>query len=333
MKNVYELIRYDGPNYKFSVGWGYYVTSHIHREIEFGMVLDGTIRILSSGRQWDVHPGEFWVLNPCQCHEFTVARADTPYAFLELQIPTSFFREYFPQADRIRFADVVLTAQGAGEENYTRLWRLLFASALRYFAREENYELTCTGDVNYLLDALLRCAPHALLSPEELRASNARMPRVQRMADYIEEHCGEKLLLGDLARREGLSLSYMSHFFRDNFSMPFQTYLQHVRCHRAGVMLVETELSPTEISFACGFSALKYMNQGFRALFGCTPAQYRALLRKEAKRSPARQRAARPPMESGAFEIIFHPDDSAAYLRASRYLPRELGGGEGALPD
>ena len=329
MKNVYELIQYHGPNYKFSVGWGYYVTSHIHREIEFGIVLEGCIRIHSSGRQWDIAPGEFWFTNPCQCHEFTVTRPDVPYAFLEVQIPTSFFREYFPRADRLRMQDVRLNRETLGQEGYDRLAWLLFAAAKDYFTAGEYYELTCTARINQLLATLLKCAPHRMLTEEELRISNLHMPRIQRITDYIEEHCGEKLLLGDIARREGLSLSYLSHFFADHFGMPFQTYLQHIRCQKAGVMLVETDMTPSDISLACGFSALKYMNRGFAQLFGCSPAQYRQLVRRKSGQPEGRRAAARIAdltCEPGQFEILFHPEDSMAYLQASRFFPPQLRG-------
>ena len=115
------------------------------------------------------------------------------------------------------------------------------------------------------------------MNDDELRIYDFRMNRMQRITDYIEEHISEKLLLTDLADRENLTLNYISHFFKANFGMPFQTYVQHLRCRKAASLLIETDATPTDISIQCGFSALKYMNQSFRVLFGCKPAEYRIM--------------------------------------------------------
>ena len=36
---------------------------------------------------------------------------------------------------------------------------------------------------------------------------------MRKITHYIDEHYSEKLLLSDIARKEDLSLTYLSHFF------------------------------------------------------------------------------------------------------------------------
>ena len=286
MQNLYEVISYDNTNYKFSLGRETYFVPHFHREIEFGIVLEGSQHILTSGKDYVVNPGEFWILNSCQCHEVFSPGPDQPYVFLELQISPSFFKQYFPKIDRLRIETVVLNSEMLGTENYQRLLKLLMESARCYFESEPYYELKCAGDINYLLRALLHSVPSVLLTEDELRISNSHLKRMQRITDYIEEHYGEKLLLSELAEREGLTLNYLSHFFKDCFGMPFQSYLQRIRCQKAGALLLETDYSLSDISLICGFSALKYMNSGFKNLFGYSPKEYRLHFQSDASCCP-----------------------------------------------
>ena len=274
-RHAYELIPYEQTNYLFSLGELTYVVPHIHREMELALVLDGDVELMSGGERFIIHPGEFWLMNACQCHELSSAAQSQKSLFLLLQVSASFFKQYFPEMERMHMDAVILNRKNTDDGTLRALTQGLMEAARDYLGGRPFFELRCAGGVNQLFSVLLEHVPNRMLDEEELRRNNFRMNRMQRMTDYVEEHIGEKLLLSELAEQEGLTLNYLSHFFKDNFGMPFQTYLQHLRCRRAAALLLETEASPSEISIQCGFSALKYMNQGFEKLFGCKPGEYR----------------------------------------------------------
>jgi AraC-like DNA-binding protein len=291
-----------------------YVVPHIHRELELAMVLDGEIHLVSGGESQCVHPGECWLMNACQCHEL-YSTADTRQSlFLELQISTSFFKHYYRDIETIRFDKTVLRRTESEP-----MIRMLLPAAEAFFAARPYFELRCAGIINQLFAGMLETVPNTRMSEEELRQNDQRMNRMQRMTDYIEEHLGEKLLLTDLAEQESLTLNYISHFFKASFGMPFQTYLQHIRCRRAAALLLETDETPTEISIQCGFSALKYMNQGFENLFGCKPGDYRT--RGEGKR--AEQRGQEPISLDATLSPHLSSKDALRRLRT--YMPSYMG--------
>lgn len=45
---------------------------------------------------------------------------------------------------------------------------------------------------------------------------------MRKITHYIDEHYSEKLLLSDIARKEDLSLTYLSHFLRITWDFPFR---------------------------------------------------------------------------------------------------------------
>ncbi len=273
-KQTYEVIPYEQTNFLFSMGELTYVIPHIHREIEIALVLEGEIQLVSGLEKHLIHQGEFWVMNACQCHELYSMSEKGSSLFLELQVSTSFFRQCYHDIDKIRLERTVL-------QDHHALASQLLEMSKCYFEGKCFYELKCAGHIYDLFVNLLETVPYAIITEEEIRQNDFRMNRIQRMTDYIDEHISEKILLADLADRENLTLNYLSHFFKASFGMPFQTYLQHLRCRRAANLLLETDASPSDISVQCGFSALKYMNQGFEALFGCKPAEYRKRQRQQ----------------------------------------------------
>ncbi len=292
-ENTYEVIRYDETNFAFITRQLASVVPHAHREIEIGLVMKGQPRLRTGTADCLLRPGSLWVVNPFEGHSLRTRSIRAPYAFVALQMPLSFFRGYFPRAEHIRFDVTDLTAATLEEEDVTRLRELLLEGARNYWQAAPNYPLRCAAAINGIMALLLEKVPHRVLSDQDLRDADLRAARLQRLTDDIEEHMGGKLLLSDLAEREGLSMAYLSHLFSREMGIPFQTYLNGLRCRRAVALLMQTDQSLSEISLACGFSALKYMTRGFVERYGCTPAEFREA-GLEALQRPAEEDSAPP---------------------------------------
>ena len=117
--------------------------------------------------------------------------------------------------------------------------------------------------------------PHQTISNAVHQQQKQNYKRIRRISDYIDEHYSEKLLLRDIAEMENLSLTYLSHFFRDHFQMSFQEYLMHLRCERARQLLLLTDHNLLEICLECGFSDIKYLNKGFLEIYKTSPKELR----------------------------------------------------------
>lgn len=76
---------------------------------------------------------------------------------------------------------------------------------------------------------------------------------MRKIIHYIDEHYSEKLLLSDIALKEDLSLTYLSHFFKDYLGIPFQEYLAKIRCEKARQLLLLTDFPLLDICMSCGF--------------------------------------------------------------------------------
>ncbi|MDV3429505.1 MAG: AraC family transcriptional regulator [Bacillota bacterium] len=119
---------------------------------------------------------------------------------------------------------------------------------------------------------LINHAPYHLVSDEE---KIKRTNRLNRITNYIDENFSSKLLLSDIADHENLSLTYLSHFFKDNFNTTFQNYLMNIRFEKAKQLIVQTEEKLIDICLESGFSDIRYLNRMFFKQYGCTPKEYR----------------------------------------------------------
>ena len=85
----------------------------------------------------------------------------------------------------------------------------------------------------------------------------------------------EPLRLGELARQSGMSPFHFLRRFKSTFGQTPHRFLIAQRLTRARTLLIETDLSVTEICFECGYESLGSFSALFRREIGCSPRDYR----------------------------------------------------------
>ena len=284
MKYEYELISHNYiRGFHLFLVRILYRTPHLHREFEVNLILDGSVEILSQGREYHAETGDFFVFDPYQPHELR-AREGT-VLILSIQISPAFFSDYFPQMESVRFGREIF--HRAASPRHQQLYRQLLELTCCYCQKAPFYELDCAGNINALFRALLDVSAFTVVSEAERPAQRARQERVRYLAERIEGGFSEKLLLGDLAKELGVDLYYLSHFFREHFGLSFQEYLAKLRCEKARRELLLTDRSLLDISLSCGFSSPKYFQRAFQKQYGATPREYRRQAPRETGELPA----------------------------------------------
>ena len=284
MKYEYELISHNYiRGFHLFLVRILYRTPHLHREFEVNLILDGSVEILSQGREYHAETGDFFVFDPYQPHELR-AREGT-VLILSIQISPAFFSDYFPQMESVRFGTEIF--HRAASPRHQQLYRQLLELTCCYCQKAPFYELDCAGNINALFRALLDVSAFTVVSEAERPAQRARQERVRYLAERIEGGYSEKLLLGDLAKELGVDLYYLSHFFREHFGLSFQEYLAKLRCEKARRELLLTDRSLLDISLSCGFSSPKYFQRAFQKQYGATPREYRRQAPRETGELPA----------------------------------------------
>jgi AraC family transcriptional regulator len=95
-----------------------------------------------------------------------------------------------------------------------------------------------------------------------------------RVADYIEVHLGESVLLASLAEVAQLSPFHFSRAFKQSFGMPPLRYLASRRIERAKDLLAR-DGTVTQVGIAVGFAETSSFTTAFRKHTGVTPTVFR----------------------------------------------------------
>lgn len=277
-ESEYEVVQHEIiKNFKIFMVHLAYRTPHIHRDFELDFLLSGEARVVCDNVSLTFQAPDFFVINPFAPHEI---HTENPALFLSVQIQPSFYKNYFPEISHTEFsfcsAKDILTKTPEGEAVYHSIFSSAISMAEHYFKTDYGFSLFCAAKLNEIFYSLITSLPYKTISDAEHRKQKQQYERARRIASYIDEHYQEKLLLNDIAEAENLSLSYLSHFFKDRFQMSFQEYLMHLRCEKARQLLLLTDHNLLEISMECGFSDVKYLNKGFLSIYGTTPKQLRS---------------------------------------------------------
>lgn len=92
---------------------------------------------------------------------------------------------------------------------------------------------------------------------------------------YIEDHYLEPIALEDVAAKSNISIRHLNRIFKAYYQTTPIAYLQRLRLERACMLLKQTHLSVTDISYACGFNDSNYLARQFKKAYGMSPQAYR----------------------------------------------------------
>lgn len=98
---------------------------------------------------------------------------------------------------------------------------------------------------------------------------------IRKAKSYIEKNYQNQILVEDVAREVAISPSYFKHLFKRECGYTFSDFLTRVRIQKAKELLLETDLSITEIAFETGYQNPNYFSLVFKNLEGIAPSDYR----------------------------------------------------------
>ncbi len=254
------------------------VPIHWHHEFELNVVISGTGDIICNNQSFVVKAGDVVLIPPDTLHGAFPANGE--HLFYDAFV---FHHAMLGTSSRDRSSSQCIMPVVHGEQTYYPLiddrlqsYPMLFscASEVLSFAKKDdaNSDLMLKSR---LLELFYLLSGEPSLQQNEERPSS--LPGFIRTSlDYMEQHLGEHLTIGAMAKRCHVSSSYYMSCFKRATGISTMEYLNQIRIrHACDLLLGESSMSVADVALNCGFDNLSNFNRQFKKVVGRTPREYR----------------------------------------------------------
>lgn len=120
-------------------------------------------------------------------------------------------------------------------------------------------------------------AQHLATLSNQLMVSATRIdpPAIEQAKQFISEHQGEELTLGQVAQAVNTSAFYFCKMFKQATGLTFVDYLARVRVEKVKNLLLNPHKRISEAAFEAGFQSLSQFNRVFKRIEGESPTVWR----------------------------------------------------------
>lgn len=99
---------------------------------------------------------------------------------------------------------------------------------------------------------------------------------INKAEDYIENHLSKKITLTDIARELGISKYHFHRIFRNGATETLNQFIVRIKMERSAIFLViNPQITITEIAFRYGYNDSSSYNRAFRKHFGLSPTAFK----------------------------------------------------------
>lgn len=253
---------------------------HWHEELQFCLVVEGSICFFTNNRQQILAPGQGIFINSSCLHMAKpMTEPDSAYICLNVhpRLLSSFSgsimesRYVTPYLKNSSISDIPLFPEPALRQKkildgILQIYRL-------YEKKAFGYELEICSILGILwLDLvrhLERNSPHAT----ENRTKNHA--NVQKIFTYISRHYSESITLDMIAKELAFSVGECCRMFKKITGQTIISYLTLYRITKSTELLRNTDLSISQIAYETGFSSTSYFIGKFKEQLGTTPLRFR----------------------------------------------------------
>jgi xylan 1,4-beta-xylosidase len=267
----YEIIRHDKiRGIRVFVNTIRFRSIHMHHDAEILYAIKGSGKVIVRNTSYAIQEGSCLLINAYDSHE--IVSDAVPLTAVIIQFSPHFLQDYC-DLRTVRFGLIDLQSVFAAEE-YAQLKKEILQISCAYLEAADSFALYVISRLSDILYRFMMSGHAERVSEAEYTRRHRDEKRMKRISDYIEAHFQDAIRLADLAEREDITVTHLSHLIKDLFGVSFQEYLRNKRLEHA-LRLIHSGRPLSEISAEAGFSELKYMTAAFKETFHMTPAQYR----------------------------------------------------------
>ncbi len=282
-----ELFEYEDKTFPVDLFWDKYnelygsmLDIHYHNDVEYTLVLKGSLCFSVNGSEYTLNAGDCVFINSNTLHMSKSTNpclpAETfvllfPISFLSSDICGTVYHKYFRPISGKGIEGAIIKKDNEPGQKIIELLHCI----QKLDKNAYGYELMCLSHLFHLwkhtTEYFFSKEPIHFTTKKEYRSSDI----AKSMLQYIHEHYAEHLTVPVIADEIFVSTSECFRCFKLFTHRTPIEYITEYRLKRAEKMLIDTTCNITEISNECGFCSSSYFSKQFKEKHNMSPRQFR----------------------------------------------------------
>ncbi|MFV0519482.1 MAG: helix-turn-helix domain-containing protein [Lachnospirales bacterium] len=283
LSDLSERIPYNIKNFPFFCGYGsiknfksFEVANHWHQDIEFTVILEGSMTYTVNGTAFIVNKGQGLFINSKRLHSHcSSSHLDCHYLVitinpLVLGVIFEPISSYFNSTFGTNCDDfIVLTGEFSWHKSMIKMF---FDINAEFSLNKHNYFKL----ISYATKLSSDISEHITYNNNNSK-DNIELLRIWKMTGFIHENYDKDITLIEIAKSGDICRSQCYEIFNTVLKQTPNIYLTNYRIQKSCELLRNTTLSISEVAISCGFNNSSYFTQVFRKITTHTPKNYRNL--------------------------------------------------------
>jgi AraC-like DNA-binding protein len=249
--------------------------SHWHSPLEIIMPIQNRYRVTCCNTLYTLREGDVLLINPGVVHSM---EADTGKRLIFQADFTLLYGIKELEATLSIISPALLITPEDAPEAHEKIKQLMFEISEEYFS---DFPLSEAAIYSKIIEIFVligrRYSPNATCFNNSISKQREYTERFLYICDYISEHYNENLTLDDIANLSSFSKYHFSRLFKQFTNTSFYKYLNKKRIENAEKLLIDKELTITEVALRCGFSSLSAFIRMFKLIKDCTPSEFKSM--------------------------------------------------------
>lgn len=249
---------------------------HWHSPVEIILPVEGNYTLECAEESYSIKPQDIIIIPPGVLHHLYAAPGRRFIFQLDMKNLGDF-------DDLEAFFSLMQPAVVISPDEYPSIHQychgLLMESVKEYSTNAPLHNLSIISKVFQMFVVISRVyttAPHRF-SAIKLGKQQEYTEKFMSICDYVNKHCTEDISLNEISEKAGFSKYHFSRLFKEFSGVTFYKYLNIRRIAVAEKLLLNPDISITEVSIKSGFNSISSFMRMFKIMKNCTPTQYRDL--------------------------------------------------------
>lgn len=249
--------------------------SHWHTPIEIIMPLENSYMVDCNGHNFNLSVGDILVICPGVMHHLYASKGRRIIFQAEISNINP-FKEL--EAVLSIISPALLITPENSPTIYKDLHYYMMEIATEYI---NNISLSESAIYARLTEILVLIGRNHTENPSRFDVGISKqkeyIDKFMNICNYINVHCTEDLSLDKMAALAGYSKYHFTRLFKQFTNISFYKYINLKRIAIAEKLLVDPNISVTDVALQSGFTSLSAFIRMFKLVNNCTPSDFRSM--------------------------------------------------------